>query len=136
MGPSRELKVEEIRELYGIVAAEGASRGVFVTCGGYTEDARAFAAGKPLDLLDGPALLELVREVQAGPVLAASRPAARVEPVFSPPSSPEPASATAPSCPRCGASMVLRTARRGGNAGGKFWGCSSYPKCRGVVEAG
>jgi len=30
--------------------------------------------------------------------------------------------------------MVLRTARRGPNAGGKFWGCSAYPACKGIRE--
>lgn len=33
-------------------------------------------------------------------------------------------------CPRCGATMVLRMAQRGANAGNQFWGCSSYPRCR------
>ena len=33
-------------------------------------------------------------------------------------------------CPRCGSRLVIRTARRGKNIGNKFWGCSSYPKCR------
>lgn len=33
-------------------------------------------------------------------------------------------------CPRCGADLVIRTAQKGSNAGGKFWGCSSFPKCR------
>lgn len=37
-----------------------------------------------------------------------------------------------PVCPRCGCVMILRTARRGGNAGSEFWGCSSYPACRGT----
>lgn len=32
-------------------------------------------------------------------------------------------------CPRCGGKLVLRTATKGANAGGKFWGCSNYPKC-------
>jgi restriction system protein len=36
-------------------------------------------------------------------------------------------------CPKCGSSMVMRTAKRGENAGNKFWGCSAYPKCR-VVQ--
>jgi len=35
------------------------------------------------------------------------------------------------SCPKCGKSMVLRTAKRGGN---QFWGCSGYPKCRTVMD--
>ena len=33
-------------------------------------------------------------------------------------------------CPKCGAPMVLRTARKGRNAGGKFYGCSNYPRCK------
>lgn len=31
--------------------------------------------------------------------------------------------------------MQLRTARKGRNAGGKFWGCTSYPKCHGTRDA-
>ena len=41
-----------------------------------------------------------------------------------------------PSCPECGASMVLRTAKRGPNAGGQFWGCAAYPRCKGTRSAG
>jgi len=33
-------------------------------------------------------------------------------------------------CPACGSDMVLRTAKRGANAGNQFWGCSNYPSCR------
>ena len=33
-------------------------------------------------------------------------------------------------CPVCGNLLVLRTARRGSNAGKQFYGCSNYPKCR------
>lgn len=35
-------------------------------------------------------------------------------------------------CPRCGSRMVIRIARTGRNAGGQFWGCSSFPKCKAV----
>lgn len=28
--------------------------------------------------------------------------------------------------------MILRTAKRGTNAGNQFWGCSEYPRCRGT----
>ena len=34
-----------------------------------------------------------------------------------------------PRCPRCRSRLVVRRARRGRNAGGKFWGCPSWPKC-------
>src|SRR5665213_3176065 len=30
--------------------------------------------------------------------------------------------------------MHLRTARRGRNAGGRIWGCTSFPRCRGIVN--
>ena len=37
-------------------------------------------------------------------------------------------------CPKCGSSMVLREAKKGANIGKKFWGCSNFPKCRGIVN--
>jgi len=36
-------------------------------------------------------------------------------------------------CPKCGASMVLRTAKRGPNTGRKFYGCSRYPNCKETI---
>ena len=33
-------------------------------------------------------------------------------------------------CPRCGKELVLRTAKKGDNAGNQFYGCSGFPKCR------
>jgi len=39
----------------------------------------------------------------------------------------------APDCPSCGTKMVRRTAKTGANAGKEFWGCPSYPRCKGVV---
>ncbi|HOI54060.1 MAG TPA: topoisomerase DNA-binding C4 zinc finger domain-containing protein [Phycisphaerae bacterium] len=40
---------------------------------------------------------------------------------------------TPPTCPLCGATMTLRTARRGKKAGDQFWGCQRYPKCKGIA---
>ena len=37
-------------------------------------------------------------------------------------------------CPIDGAQMRIRTARRGPNAGGQFYGCVNYPTCRGTVN--
>lgn len=37
----------------------------------------------------------------------------------------------APVCPKCGAVMTLRTRK---TDGGSFWGCPSYPKCRGIRQ--
>ena len=33
-------------------------------------------------------------------------------------------------CPKCGQKLVLRTAKKGENAGKRFYGCSGFPKCR------
>ena len=53
--------------------------------------------------------------------LTRCREAARVEP-------------DAPTCPKCGEPMRLRSARKGPRAGGKFWGCANYPECDGLRE--
>lgn len=42
---------------------------------------------------------------------------------------------SASACPLCGADLVLRTAKKGPNAGNQFYGCSNYPKCRYTRDA-
>lgn len=37
-------------------------------------------------------------------------------------------------CPKCGNPMVLRVAKVGRNAGNEFWGCSTFPACKGMVS--
>ncbi|MBN1445459.1 MAG: NERD domain-containing protein [Candidatus Omnitrophica bacterium] len=37
-------------------------------------------------------------------------------------------------CPRCGSPMVLREVKKGQNSGKKFWGCSKYPQCKGIIN--
>lgn len=36
-------------------------------------------------------------------------------------------------CPKCGGTMVLRETKKGVNQGKQFYGCSLFPKCRGIV---
>jgi hypothetical protein len=45
-----------------------------------------------------------------------------------------PAADAPPACPKCGRTMVLRTAQRGRNAGSQFWGCPDYPRCKGIIN--
>jgi very-short-patch-repair endonuclease len=40
---------------------------------------------------------------------------------------------TTPRCTKCGAEMVMRSAKSGPNQGKRFWGCSNYPRCKNVV---
>ena len=37
-------------------------------------------------------------------------------------------------CPKCGAEMIKRVATKGTNAGNTFYGCSNFPKCRGIIN--
>lgn len=37
-------------------------------------------------------------------------------------------------CPWCGGKLVLRTARKGSNAGKQFYGCSNYPRCKYILD--
>lgn len=108
-----KVGVTTVRELYGVMAARGAAGGFVVTSGQFTADAKEFAAGRNITLIDGPALRALIGEVRTTPAAKQSG---------------------VPTCPQCGSSMVRRTAKRGANAGGSFWGCSKYPACRGVRD--
>lgn len=78
---------------------------------------------------------------RAEPVLPTSQAAAIAAPPKEPlsepaPSKPVPHSAVAPPCPKCGATMVLRTAKQGANAGNQFFGCPNFPRCRSILPVG
>lgn len=54
--------VSAVRDLFGTMQNEGASKGILVTTSGYGKAAFEFAAGKPIELLDGSNLLFLLEE--------------------------------------------------------------------------
>jgi restriction system protein len=54
------VDVSAVRDLYGTVLSEGATKGIIVTTSGFGPDAHRFAKGKPLTLLDGNNLLYLL----------------------------------------------------------------------------
>lgn len=54
------VDVSAVRDLYGTVMSEGATKGIIVTTSGFGPDAHRFAKGKPLTLLDGNNLLYLL----------------------------------------------------------------------------
>lgn len=114
-----KVGVQVIRELYGVMAAEGAAHGFVVTSGVFTQEARAFAEGRNIDLIDGAELATIIRAIQH-PQSAATLPVTKTV-------------NASQMCPKCGGVMVKRTAKQGANAGKMFWGCSGYPQCRGTV---
>ena len=54
--------VSAVRDLFGTVQNEGASKGILVTTSGYRKASFKFADGKPLELLGGNNLLYLLKE--------------------------------------------------------------------------
>ena len=52
--------VSAVRDLFGTLQNEGASKGILVTTSGYGKSSFEFAAGKPLELLSGTHLLYLL----------------------------------------------------------------------------
>ncbi|HEX9750467.1 MAG TPA: restriction endonuclease [candidate division Zixibacteria bacterium] len=57
---TRTVDVSAVRDLYGTVLNEGATKGILVTTADYGPDAYEFAKGKPLTLLNGGHLLHLL----------------------------------------------------------------------------
>lgn len=108
---SQKVGVSVVREMYGIMTAEKAVSTIVITSGIFTQEAQSFAEGKAIDLVDGSQLETLVGEVQTQ-----KRSHEQVR--------------DSASCPRCGSELVIRTAKKGKDAGRQFYGCSSYPKCR------
>ena len=114
----------EVREFYGVMAATAAPRGVIVTTGGFSREARDLAGEKSIELID--------RTVLAQRIAAVRRPD---ENIFDVPSWIDDFTAYArifdPECPCCTQAMVIRHNRVGGEA---YWGCTTYPRCAGKRE--
>ena len=143
-----KVGVAVVRELYGVMAAQGAAGGFVVTSGSFTAEAGEFAQGRNVRLLDGKQLFRMIQQARAAlasrksgavmpvpnkvPVPASSRPAVVAPPVPRKPATPFKASELPMSCPVCSGAMVGRTAKKGAHVGKAFWGCVSYPACRGT----
>lgn len=122
-----KVSVNIVRELYGVMAAQGATGGFVVTSGVFTADAQQFAKGRNIDLIDGTKLKVMIERARA------AHPA--MEPAIKAAKSANQSGSThhiEPACPRCGLKMIKRVAKQGANAGNSFWGCSGYPACRGI----
>lgn len=119
-----KVGVQVLRELYGVMAAQGAAGGFVVTSGFLTEKAMASASGRNVHLVDGPKLFGLIQQARAvgtGQGKTTESPAETVS---------APAVPAAILCPRCSSVMVRRVAKYGSSAGKAFWGCGDYPNCK------
>ena len=120
---TRRVRASTVREMWGLVDHHGADAVHIVCIGDFTPDAAAFARGKAIELIDGERLLEMVRDVQRNANAVASSLPSRIEPAVAP------KAVLTPLCPACGSGMVQRRNRLNGE---QFWGCPSYPRCRGT----
>jgi restriction system protein len=112
---TRKVSVKQIRELQGVISAKNADGGIFVTSGIYTKEAIDFARECKIQLIEGNDLNDMFKDIDvedSEPTVIRTR----------------------PTCPNCGSRMVKRTTRQGVNTGKEFWGCSTFPKCRGVIN--
>lgn len=121
-----KVGVTVVREFFGAMAAEGAAGGFVVTSGTYTEEAKAFAQGRNIQLVDG---VLLKRWMTSRPINSRV-----VQHGYS--DSTHEILPAVPACPVCQASMVIRTAKRIPNSGSKFWGCTKFPLCKGTRQLG
>jgi restriction system protein len=131
---ARQVGVEIVRELYGVMSARGAVGGYVVSSGIFSSEAKRFAQGRNIELWDGAKLKGLIRGGQDRPsIMQPARGLDALAPRTQPAVGVRPAT---PVCPSCGAAMVRRVAKRGANSGGEFWGCSRYPACKGIRQIG
>lgn len=115
---ARQVGVPVVRELIGSITQQGAVGGFLVASGGVTSPAKDLARDAGVMIVDGRALAAEIGDQPADPVhKGAAQPGV---------------GRSDAACPVCGRGMRVRTARKGENAGTRFWGCSAYPKCRGT----
>lgn len=117
-----KIGVKTVREMFGLFNSERANEVHIITSGEFTDEAKDFARNKPIKLINGPMLIQLVERAKAATTLKDS----------SVGESPRTHAVPKVICPICGSDMVLRKAIRGANAGKNFWGCEKFPACRGI----
>jgi HJR/Mrr/RecB family endonuclease len=106
--------VKTVREFLGALTDAQIQKGIFVTLGGYTSEARQLADKHGIAIVNEKDLVGMIESagVSSDPeVLALLHDTKKF-------------------CPKCENEMILRTAKKGTGAGQKFWGCSTYPDCR------
>ncbi|MDP9989577.1 restriction system protein [Variovorax boronicumulans] len=112
---SKPVGVKEMREFLGVMASHQLKTGTYVTSSTFSSDAAAFAKANGIHAQDGAALLKLIG--QRTPEQQAALLAVAYEGEY-----------WRPTCASCGTKMVERNSSK---SDGSFWGCASYPKCRG-----
>jgi restriction system protein len=110
--------VKAVREFLGALTHAEIQKGIFITLRGYTGEAKQLAEEHGIEIVNEAGLAQMLEETDA---------------IFDP-ETLDILTDTRKFCPKCGSEMVLRTATKGLGAGGQFWGCSTYPRCRFILH--
>ena len=106
---TRQVGVGDLRNFYGAMAAKLTNaKGIFITTNVFTTEAEKFAEDKPIELVDGNKLLEIIGLTRQLTSTSIDQVPADVN-----------------ICPWCGSQLVKRKSKFG-----EFVGCSAFPKCR------
>lgn len=111
---TRMVGVKEIRELFGVMAAEGVDEGIFLATSSFTAEAWQFARANNIALIGGDDFLRKIGALADDVQLEMLRKITQGD-------------YTTPTCPSCGLKMVSRVANASGT---EFWGCPRFPTCR------
>ena len=105
---TKKVGVHEVRDFVGALADKLASgKGYFITTNIFTLDAKRYADGQPVELVDGSKLIEYVLLAQGKGW------------------NPEVSTKAVNKCPKCSGELIKRKGKFG-----DFYGCSNYPKCK------
>nr|WP_288466618.1 restriction endonuclease [uncultured Pseudomonas sp.] len=118
-----KVGVPVIREFLGAMVTHGAVGGFVVTTGSFTSEAREFASGRNIRLVDGVGLKKWIAAAKRAPIQPLSK--SQIE-IVGP-------NSDVPSCPVCSSVMQKRMAKKGPHSGKEFWGCVTWPKCKGLL---
>jgi restriction system protein len=121
---NQKIGVAVVREMYGLMVHHDAYAVKIVCTGVFSSECEAFVRDKPMELVDGSALLRLIEQLKSGPA------AARSEPSILKAAAPESVATLQPTAPRCSSVVAERTNRATGQ---RFWGCEKFPACRGTI---
>jgi len=103
-----KVSVGDVRDFYGALADHLASgKGYFITTNVFTLEASQFAEDKPIELIDGPRLVQYIRMTEKNTKKSDKEPSINKKP-----------------CPQCEGKLVQRKGKYG-----MFYGCSNFPKC-------
>jgi restriction system protein len=105
----KKVGVEPMRAFYGTMISAGAKRGTFVSRGGLTDDAAAFAVKNGIHTIDGQQLLELITKLD--PTESRILLERITEGDYS-----------TPTCASCGIKLVARSV----DTDKPFWGCKNW----------